>query len=499
MNYDLSHIPGDLGDARLNNYFLEHSYQYFTGQIKNYWNAPMMYPDKNTLTYSDNHLGTVALYIIFRILNFDRETSFQLWIIVIFILNYFSTAFCFIKLKFNPILSAIGAYLFVFSFILVSRIFHAQLMSVFYIPWIFYFAILFFRTDQLRYLIFSIFFLELQFYCGFYMGLLSLVPLLFICLILGIRQLKLKYHVWLNQMLDLKILLSVFLIIAFILPLFIPYYLRAKETGYRSYQEVIPLLLSFRNFIMPPYDTLIWKKLEFFNVGVELNWEKELWVGAFLFILFFYYLFLRLNGRIKGFGLLSTFFFAILLSVLLFINWGNGFSFFELFRNVPGFSALKPVGRILIPLSFLSIWLSLVLVRHFFIKYRFKYYYYWLLLPVVILDHSLRDSFFIRASFSKVESQKEINELTYKVDSARARSKYIYHAMAYLTNVKSSASSIQIMAALAGQQRNLPTVNGYSSSCRLQFGQFWNNPDSTSLAKWLEFNMVDPKTVLIIH
>lgn len=34
-----SQIPGDLGDARLNSYILEHGYKYLTGQAPSYWNA----------------------------------------------------------------------------------------------------------------------------------------------------------------------------------------------------------------------------------------------------------------------------------------------------------------------------------------------------------------------------------------------------------------------------------------------------------------------------
>src|SRR5665213_3238316 len=92
IGYDLSNIPGDLGDARFNMYILEHGYQFITHQVTNYWGAPFMYPFKEAIGYSDNLLGTMPIYSIFRFISFDRETSFQLWIITICILN-FSTAF----------------------------------------------------------------------------------------------------------------------------------------------------------------------------------------------------------------------------------------------------------------------------------------------------------------------------------------------------------------------------------------------------------------------
>ncbi len=85
---DFDGVPGNYGDARLNNFFLEHGYQYVTGKTPTYWNAPFMYPDQQTLTYSDNLLGTLPLYIFFRLISFDRETSFQLWfILALFLTN----------------------------------------------------------------------------------------------------------------------------------------------------------------------------------------------------------------------------------------------------------------------------------------------------------------------------------------------------------------------------------------------------------------------------
>jgi hypothetical protein len=37
MQTDLSKIPGDLGDARFNNYVLEHGYKYLNGEVKSFW------------------------------------------------------------------------------------------------------------------------------------------------------------------------------------------------------------------------------------------------------------------------------------------------------------------------------------------------------------------------------------------------------------------------------------------------------------------------------
>src|ERR1700739_3337747 len=88
LDKDFSKIPGDLGDARFNNYILEHGYKYLTGKTDKYWDAPFMYPYKNVIALSDNLLGTVPVYSFFRMIGYDRETSFQWWFLALFALNF---------------------------------------------------------------------------------------------------------------------------------------------------------------------------------------------------------------------------------------------------------------------------------------------------------------------------------------------------------------------------------------------------------------------------
>jgi hypothetical protein len=88
LGVSLTHFPGDLGDGRLNLYFLEHAFKLFNGQLTSYWDAPFMYPEKNVLAYSDNLLGSAPIYALFRWLGYDTFTSYQLWFICLSVLNY---------------------------------------------------------------------------------------------------------------------------------------------------------------------------------------------------------------------------------------------------------------------------------------------------------------------------------------------------------------------------------------------------------------------------
>jgi hypothetical protein len=96
-------IPGNLGDSRLNNYFLEHAYRWFIGLEDNFWSAPFFYPAQNVMSYSDNHLGSFLIYAAARLLNFSREDSYQIWFLIGIALNYVSMIILLKYYKFNKL------------------------------------------------------------------------------------------------------------------------------------------------------------------------------------------------------------------------------------------------------------------------------------------------------------------------------------------------------------------------------------------------------------
>ena len=489
LGSDFDGVPGDFGDARLNNFFLEHGYQYFTGKTSSYWSAPFMYPDKRTLTYSDNLLGTLPLYIFFRLLSFDRETSFQLWFLLICALNFISAFLCFKKLKFNLYLSAIGAYIFAFSLTFIAQIGHVQMIAIFCIPWIFYYLIRFFNSWDAKHLGFSFLGLVWLFYCGMYLGFLTalLVSIVFILnTLLKFNTFKNK----LSQKLFLRqICLCILLPVLILIPLIIPYFQRATSTGYKDYKDVIPLLLTFRNFLMPTGEPWIWKKLIVLNQDVAFAWEKQLWCGGLLFGFFFYYLLKRFTGKWHSKGISFILISSLIVSILIFVNWGLGFSFFKYIRHLPGYSSMKPIGRIIIPQLFLMIWVLLYILRAIMIKYYKHKWIYLVLACFAILDHGITAKSMLR--YSKSTSQQRINEIIKKIGVHSDSTNHQIKAIAYIPNSTENPVHIQIEGALAAQQLMTPSVNGYSSTCQTDFGPFWENHDSVTLLRWLNANQLE--------
>ena len=138
LQRDLSLMPGDKGDSRLVNYILEHGHNFLTGKTTNYWDAPFMYPEKMTMAYSENLIGAVPLYSLFRLFKFDRETSFQLWFLSLFVLNFICAYWALKKWTDSRLLSSVGAYIFAFSIFILTHINHAQVFPRYAIPLIIY-------------------------------------------------------------------------------------------------------------------------------------------------------------------------------------------------------------------------------------------------------------------------------------------------------------------------------------------------------------------------
>lgn len=132
ISFDL--MPGDLGDCRFINYILEHGYL-FLKQVpihSSFWDLPMFYPTKNALSYSDFMLGGMFIYVPLRFLVKSPQTTLQIWLVLVCILNYFSMYLLLKILKFKDISAATGAFLFAFCLPRNIQICHLQLFTQFY-------------------------------------------------------------------------------------------------------------------------------------------------------------------------------------------------------------------------------------------------------------------------------------------------------------------------------------------------------------------------------
>jgi hypothetical protein len=128
-------VQGGLGDSRLVNFTLEHSYRWLMGMplAESLWSPPIFFPVQNVATYTDLMVGVAPFYWLWRWLGSDPHTAFQLWMLSCWTLNFAS---CYLVLRYglriSAIASAVGAHLFAFGNPQYSSLAHQQLGPMFW-------------------------------------------------------------------------------------------------------------------------------------------------------------------------------------------------------------------------------------------------------------------------------------------------------------------------------------------------------------------------------
>lgn len=128
------HLPGDPADNRLNNFILEHGYNYITGRAESFWDAPMFYPVAGVTSWSDAHIGMLPFYAATRSAGLSPERAFQGHFVLCFVLNFVAAVWAIRRLGFGPVGAAVGAYVFAFGLPLSGQLQHTQLYPRFLVP-----------------------------------------------------------------------------------------------------------------------------------------------------------------------------------------------------------------------------------------------------------------------------------------------------------------------------------------------------------------------------
>lgn len=86
----MKRTQSDIGDSRLNNYFLEHSYRWITQhpQDSNFWSPLFFYPQVHTMAYSDLMLSFAPFYWCWRLIGLAPDSAFQFWMLTGTTLNF---------------------------------------------------------------------------------------------------------------------------------------------------------------------------------------------------------------------------------------------------------------------------------------------------------------------------------------------------------------------------------------------------------------------------
>jgi len=361
-------MPGDIGDGRLNNYFLENAFQFLTGGSDSLWHPPFFYPFPYVLGFSDNLFGSSPAYILARLFTEETDTAFQLWFYFGYVVNFLSAYYSLRRLKGSALAATIGSVIFAFALPVTAHAGHAQLHYRFGIPLAILFLTEFYNSKAWHYLLISGGWLVWQFYAGVYMGffaLLLMATMSMSYLLLsfvnkktsndyGVKALLLEWH---SQSKKKKMggLLSIISLLILLLLLFHPYIQVSHLYGAkRGWSEISIMLPRLQSYFLADRSWLSNFDLKIFST-LPMRHEHQMFIGFVPLILALAGFFI---GSRKKNGTNFTLIVGMLgLSIVLTLYVG-GLSFWYILHKLPLVSAIRAVTRLdqalLFPIAYLS-------------------------------------------------------------------------------------------------------------------------------------------------
>ncbi len=493
-------MPGDLGDTRFNNYLLEHGHRFLNGQEKEYWNAPFFYPEPEAITYADNLLGALPFYSVPRWLGAAPDTALQVWVWLMFALNFGAAYYALFRFTGNPLAAALGAYLFTFSLPVAAQLNHIQLLPRFCFPLALYWLYKFLDSPQFRTALLLSLMLVWQFYCTMYMGFMLLLSMLVVTVVyLTLKGWKKAGSTWMDYSLLKKIAIPLLLSVVLIAPLLLPYLSRSAQMGDRNWEEVWPLLPQVRSYFLPTDGAVLWDWMRPANIKkIAFSWEHALFPGIIAFLTTGWAVWFLFRQRTHAFAYQIGFFLLCFVGLLVLTLRVGDYTLYKAVAHLPGFGSMRGVTRVILAqLFFLALLLALGYV---WLSARWGKKSLWfggLLALLLVADQSVWPGRLV--NFAKEEGRSRVEPL-----AARIREGFdpaVHKAVVYMPVEADNASLIQIDGMLAGQSCGVPTVNGYSSATPEFYGNFIKYHNEAGLREWLWGRgiLADSATILRVY
>jgi hypothetical protein len=492
------YFPGDLGDGRLNLYFLENAYRYFTGKADTFWNAPFMYPEPNVIAISDNLLGSAPIYSFFRLIGLDSFTSYQWWFVILAALNY-TTAYLFLRKVFrNNYAAVLGAMIFAFSIALQSQMTHPQTFPRFAIPLAFLMAVKFREKLDPRYFFLTVLFVVYQIYCGIYLGFMLMIPVTLL-LVMFIWKHPSRSSGLINRRWWLRMLAGFGVNAILLLPLMLPYAQRNIAPTLNHYREILSTVPTLKSHFYSQKGSLLWDFLSETATHYDAFWDHQLFAGGLATLSILIFTGMQLYRFYKeGFGFPKSrlplyLFLAGAISWILYLRIGRVSAYFLVYV-LPGFSAMRSITRIInIELIFFAIATAFVFSA-ILKKDNWRTYLLFLFFASVMIT----DNYFKEGKAYRTEKRiafERMEPLMNLVKTFPEGSVISYEPR----EPESMVFNYHLDAMLVSQACNLATINGYSASCPHEFAKFWNNIDEASRNHWLSFSGKVFDTLYVIH
>jgi hypothetical protein len=359
-------IPGGIGDASFTNYILEHFFRRVLGLDGSYWNSPFFYPFPYTTAFSENFLGSAPLYLLFRWIGLDRESAFQGWYALGYVLNYVSALFVLWRLSLKPLPAAIGAFFFTFGLPMLAQEGHTQLLYRFPVPLTCFLLWRFYLEPRMRTFFFLVVFFVWQFYMSIYLGVFLLLLLAAMALILTMRldsssliiRVDLKSlwkHLifwpkkittaWLRSPIWERIIAPILIVCLCLgLVFLLTHYSKiSKIYGFkRDWSEVESMLPRLKSFFLAD-QSLLWGPVSHLFPNFPMRHEHQLFPGFTILILIVLGLVWQFKSDLRKIAFVHLWAAIFLIILTLDIN---GFTFYQAVAWLPGLNSIRAVTRL---------------------------------------------------------------------------------------------------------------------------------------------------------
>ena len=466
-----SRMPGDIVDARLNLIFLENIYAYFSGQAGSLIHLSFFYPYPYVSAFSDNLFGAAPIYLFARFFSFKPEAAFQFWFIFGYFLNFLAACYSLRLFGQSRSASAIGAVLFTFGLPVSAQMGHAQLQYRFGLALAIGYFYLFLTCYDWRAMLLSCFWLVWQFFCSIYLGFfasLFMTSLLIFFLLqrlcennLKIPQLMslasselLKGWRALGKIKHLQFFIGLALVVIALILLFYPYVEVTKLYHYtRSWMEVSAMSPRLLSYLLADH-SLIWGGLSEKLRALPVRWEQQLFIGLVPLSLLFFGA-IQVRRWISWSGRLELVVISLLFLFILTLNF-NEYSLWRFLVGLPLFSAIRALSRIILlflfPISLLlAAVVDLILKTS---KINKKYVLLLISLPLLIEVSAVQAT----------TSLKKVWVMRTGVETALLPSTLPSNPILFFAQRALSFEQEELDAMRVAQEKDLPTLNGYSGA-----------------------------------
>lgn len=461
-------LQTDPGDTRLNNYFLEHSFQMLVNRnyIGGLWSPSFFYPYKQVLAFSDNLFGSAPVYWLFRSF-LSSDIAFQLWMISVCILNFASFAVLMRKHQVSHVLSVLGAFLFAFSMPRIAQIVHQQLLPQFFTPLVFLTVWNFVKQPSRKQLTLLLLLTYLQLLAGFYLGwfLLFSLPLFFgIAYILDLEARTSFLAYWRG---DRRAIVAIALAwVALVISTLFPYLESRLALGSRLYSEVDTMLPRIGSWFSVPPGSVWSPLLEWTSKDLPVVHEHYMFAGftvILLTILSIYAVFLKKNVLTPERALVVKVCLLVFVTIFcLSLRLPSGLSLWRIvYEVVPGASAIRAVTRIW-TISYFYLLVAVILCLDSLLRTAVTTRSRLVIVTVLCVISVSEQIVFNLPSYNKAIFTKEVTELRELIKKDCD--------IAYISLKPENPFYVdQLSAMWAGIEANVPVINGYSGSAPLNY------------------------------